>query len=326
MSIRAVRTVRVRPCTRARLPLVGAMLAVLLGAATARASDPQERVNPPRGSSCASFEASSLQAADPSSRLALAECYERHGRRASAWSQYRRAASAANQVGASELANLARERAKALEPDLSYLTVTTWKGQDVQVTRNGVPIDPAVLGTAMPLDPGRHTIRATAPGKRGWSKVIELGSHRDHVAVDVPVLPDDVLLLNSDLGATEGSLPAPMGGPDDETGGSLQRSMGLIVGALGIAGVATGTLFGVKAASDWSDAKALCAPYPYCGEEGASLAREAKEGALISTIGFATGLVGLSSGALLWFTAEARTPHTPALSLGVGRVMLRGRL
>ena len=117
----------------------------------------------------------------------------------------------------------------------------------------------------------------------------------------------------------------PAAAPVNNAGeGSVQRTLGIVAGAIGIAGVATGTLFGVKAASDWSEAKAQCQPYPYCGDEGARLAEDAKESALISTLSFATGILGLSGGALLYFTAEA--PRAPALSVGVGRVQLRGHL
>ena len=313
----AIETLRVRNAARALVVLI-----VLMGAGAAHASEPTAIAYPGPAHGCAAFEAGLVQSPHPSARIALAECYAQHGRTASAWSQYREAAASARDLGDAELEAQARTRAKALEPDLSYLTVHTWKGQDVLVTYDGSPIDAAVLGTAIPLDPGRHVIQAAAPGKRGWSKQIELGSHGDHVTVSVPVLPDDVELLSSELAASPAALPASEMRPNE--GGSLQRTLALVAGAIGIAGVATGTLFGVKAASDWSDAKAQCQPYPYCGDDGARLAQDAKESALISTLGFATGLVGLSGGALLWFTAES--PQAPALSVGVGRVQLRGHL
>jgi hypothetical protein len=276
---------------------------------------------------CESHEASLLKQplGTAALRVELAECYAQLGRSASAWAQYREAAAEAHEAASPELEALARSRAKALENDLSYVTVRTWKGQEVMVTQDGSPIDEAVLGTAIPLDPGAHTILASAPGKRGWSKRIELGSHGDHVQVSVPVLPDDVSLA-PDLTAAPLPPPEPASAPVVD---SLQRTLGLVAGALGIAGIATGTLFGVKAASDWSDTKEQCKAFPYCGEEGARLAQQAKTSALISTIGFATGIAGISGGALLWFTAPSASGSqetATTVGLGVGNVQVRGSL
>jgi hypothetical protein len=300
---------------------------VLVAAAPARASEPVREARAAAG--CAAFEAALVARPEPSVRIELADCYAQLGRTASAWAQYREAASAARQAGASELEATARKHAKALEEQLSYVTVNTWKGQEVLVARDGAPIESAVLGTAIPLDPGSHLITASAPGKRGWSKRIELGSHGDHVTVSVPPLPDDVSLSPDLREPTPLPLPPEPAARSAVTFDSVQRTLGLVAGALGIAGVATGTLFGVKAASDWSEAKAQCTAYPYCGEDGARLAKQAKTSAMISTIGFVTGIAGLSGGAILWFTAprtHERTATATSVGVGVGNVQLRGSL
>jgi hypothetical protein len=273
---------------------------------------------------CRELEARIVREREPLLRVALAECYAQLGRTASAWSQFREAAAAARDAGQPELEAQAHARAKALEPELSYLTVNTWKSQQVLVTSDDSPIDEAVLGSATPLDPGRHVIAASAPGKRGWSTAIELGANGDHITVSVPVLPDAAELAHEDVRAAPAATVAPDAA--EASDGSLQRTLGLVAGAIGIAGVATGTVFGVKAASDWADAKAECRPYPYCGSEGARLAHEAKVSAWVSNVSFVTGIAGLTGGALLWFTARDDERKAPELGVGVGRVMLRGRL
>jgi hypothetical protein len=317
---------RARKFRSLRGSVCAATLLILASTNVARASEPSRGTRSSGG--CESLEASlvRVQQAEPAIRVELAECYAQLGRTASAWAQYREAAAAAHDAASPELEALARGRAKALENDLSYVTVRTWKGQPVMVTQDGSPIDETVLGTAIPLDPGPHTITASAPGKRGWSTQIELANHGDHVQVSVPVLPDDVSLA-PDLNAAALPAPEPASGPVVD---SVQRTLGLVAGALGIAGIATGTLFGVKAASDWSDTKEQCKAFPYCGAEGARLAEQAKTSALISTIGFATGVAGIAGGALLWFTAprargsQERTATT--VGLGVGNVQVHGSL
>src|SRR5439155_13958444 len=74
---------------------------------------------------CPKFAAS--QKLDPAvgTALNLADCYERTGRAASAWAEFRGAASAAHAVGSREREQLAADRSKALESRLSYLTITT---------------------------------------------------------------------------------------------------------------------------------------------------------------------------------------------------------
>ena len=279
---------------------------------------------------CSTLEASASQAADLDLQLELAECYAQAGRTASAWERYREAARAAREANVPALETEARAHAKALESELSYVTVSTWRGQEVDVTRDGLPVARDLLGTAIPVDPGWHLISASAPGKRGWSKRIELGNHGDHVNVAVPVLPDDANLVPA-LNANAARLPPSAPPTKSPASDSVQRTLALVAGAIGIAGIATGTLFGVKAASDWSEAKDQCPAYPYCGEDGARLAQQAQTSATISTVGFVTGIAGLTGGALLWFTSPTREKNPEAkrkmgVAVGVGAVHVTGTL
>ena len=140
---------------------------------------------------CAKFEAS--QRLDPGvgTMLNLADCYEKAGRTASAWAEFRETISAAHEAGSAERERVARQRVQQLEPKLSYLTIVPWQGQEVSVSRDGVAIDPGVLGTAIPVDPGTHVISASATGKRSWSTDVVVGDHADRVSVSVPILPDE---------------------------------------------------------------------------------------------------------------------------------------
>lgn len=259
---------------------------------------------------CAKFEAS--QALDPGvgTSLNLADCYEKLGRSASAWAQFRETLSAARKAGSADRERIARQRIEALEPKLSYLTVITWKGQEVEVTRDGTLLEPAVLSTPIPVDPGEHTISASASGKRAWSTKVTVGDNADRVSVSVPILADDSPALASaassasdDL-ATSGSPPSDK--PRSEADGSIQRSMGIVAAAVGVAGVATGAVFGIKAASTWNDAKSSCKPT--CDEKAHTLSQEASQSGTISTVAFIAGGAAVVAGAVLWFTAPSKRP------------------
>jgi hypothetical protein len=274
---------------------------------------------------CPKLEAS--QRLDPGvgTLLNLGDCLEKRGKTASAWAQFREASSAAHKAGSLEREEIARTRAHDLEAKLSYLTIETWKGQQVQVSRDGSPLDAAMLGTAIPVDPGEHVIAAAAPGKRAWSTTVAVGE-ASRVSVAVPILPDDTQAPAAVAGAgaaTQTQRPA-----DDRRGDGGRSSLriaAIAVGAVGVIGVGFGIGFGVDAMSKWSDAKAHCSPYPYCGAEGQKLGDRAKTSATISTIAFAVGAAGLAGGLVLWINAPSKHSETQAaVAFGPGSVMLRG--
>src|SRR6266498_2939701 len=61
----------------------------------------------------------------------LADCYERIGQTASAWAGFLEAASGAKALGQTEREKVARERAAALAPRLSKLTIVAARAADV---------------------------------------------------------------------------------------------------------------------------------------------------------------------------------------------------
>jgi hypothetical protein len=279
---------------------------------------------------CAKFEAS--QRLDPGvgTMLNLADCYEKAGRTASAWAEFRETISAAHKAGSLDRERVARQRVQQLEPKLSYLTIVPWQGQEVGVSRDGVAIDAGVLGTAIPIDPGTHVISASATGKRSWSTDVKVGDNADRVSVSVPILPDEAHEPPPLTAAVEAPAPAtqPAAPTNTETAtpGQTQRVVGVVAAGVGVVGVVIGSVFGLKAASNWSDAKKHCDPYPYCGAAGQKLADDAKSSGTISTIAFIVGGAGLVSGAVLWFTAPNRSSEAHAtLDVGPGSVMLHGR-
>jgi hypothetical protein len=279
---------------------------------------------------CPKLEAS--QRLDPGvgTLLNLADCYAKLGRTASAWAAFREAGSMARAAGSAEREAVARERATALEAKLSYLTIVQWKGQNVRVTRNGVAIDPAMLDTAMPVDPGEHVIVAAAEGKREWSTKVVVAPDGQRASVTIPILPDDLAGGGGDPeGATSVALNPTS---EDAPGGSTQRWLAVGAGAVGVIGLVTGVVFGLKASSQNDEAKA-CNAEPSCGEAG-TLSHDAGTSADIATIAFVIGGVGIAGGLVLWLTAPdddvAGPEDVAGRSLGIGLglqgISVHGRL
>jgi hypothetical protein len=251
--------------------------------------------------------------------LNLAECYEQVGRTASAWAEYREVISLARLAGSKEREELAAQKAKALEPKLSRLAIkTTGDASGLTITRDGEAVEAAELGVAIPVDPGEHVIAASAPGKQTFSQTVEVGKEADSKVVEIPALA-----AGEAAGAgTEPGEAAKSGG----SSGSTQRTIGLVLGGVGIVGVAVGAVFGLQAGSKWDDAKAKCDDYPYgCGDDGVKLADDANSAATISTIGFIAGGVLVAGGAALWLTAGSGDDKAVAVGVGPGTLRIKGR-
>jgi hypothetical protein len=265
------------------------------------------------------FQASQRLDPGAGTLLNLAECYEQTGKTASAWAEYREVVSMARTSGSSEREELAQQKAGALEGKLSRLAISVVQGGQVdglKVTRDGDSIDPAEFGVPIPVDPGPHVIQASAPGKQTWSKRIEVGAAASTLSVEVPKLVD---------GAGAVSEPAPVPAAEPKKSGSGQRTLALVVGGVGVVGVALGAVFGLQASSSWDDAKSSCEAFPYeCGEAGVEKKEDASSQATISTIGFVAGGVCLAGAAVLWFTAGSGEEKQVSLGVGPGSLRLKG--
>ena len=77
----------------------------------------------------------------------LADCYEKMGQTASAWAGFLEAASAAKSMGQSDREKVARDRAAALAPRLSKLTITSAEATaiaGVEIKRDGTAVERAL--------------------------------------------------------------------------------------------------------------------------------------------------------------------------------------
>jgi hypothetical protein len=279
---------------------------------------------------CPKFEAS--QQLDPGlgTMLNLAECYEKTGRTASAWAEYREAIPLARAAGSRARLDLATERAQALQERLSTLTIRAMSGDDdgvhLEVRRDGVALQEAEFGSPIPVDPGEHVIEAVAPGKQPWTSKVRVAGDAAKVSVEIPKLQaaGEPAAATTSSSSAVSTMPGSSPPPSDRPSGSAQRVTGLVFGGVGVVGLGLGTFFGLQASSKWSDAKAKCTDYPYgCGAEGADLRSSAHSGATVSTVAFVAGGALLATGVVLYLTAPSKK-ETVALSVGPGSAFVQG--
>lgn len=231
--------------------------------------------------------------------LHLGDCYEKNHQLASAWATYRDAASAAQGLNRADWEKIASARAAALEPKLAKLTIRVVEPADkIEVSRDGAPTSPASWGVAIPVDVGTHTVQATAPGRTAFSTSIAIKNDGDLGEVVVPKLPPQ--------SAGNASSPLSPAGATAEAPGSSQRTIGFVVGGVGVVGLVGGAITGLIAIGKNNDSNKVCPNDGACASRDAVDAADgARKFGTISTIAFIVGGVGTALGAVLVLTAPS---------------------
>jgi hypothetical protein len=280
----------------------------------------------------------------PGTLLNLADCYERAGLTASAWLSWLDAAAAANTAKQPDRERFARERAAALKSRLVSVAVVvpgTSRIRGLEVQRDGVPLGLASWGTAVPVDPGSHTVTARAPGRKPWQTTVTVVDGVQPVQVTVPLLELETGSPPQPAppvaGPTSPVQPAPAAAPPagltqplatspppdaaaptDAGSGSPQATIGYVAGAAGLVAAVVGTVFGVQAISKNNESKKQCTAYTTCNVQGWQLRKDARRAATVSTVGFSVAAVGVVGGIILIATApRAKTSPSTAVALSV---------
>ena len=251
---------------------------------------------------CPKFARSNTLSPNGGTLQALAECYEKTGRIATAWVTFREVAARAASAGKHAAEASAVERARRLEPQLPRLTITvptTSTTSGLEVRRDGTVVTNAELGVPVPADPGPHEISATAPHRKPFRKTVTMRP-RETLDFAIPALaPETVEDLNG-----SGATSAPPSEQAPPTG-NTQRGVGIAVAGVGVASIIVGGVFGVlaKAKNDEALEPQNCPTSTQCTAAGISLTDDAKSKALVSTILIAVGAAGIVGGGILFLTA-----------------------
>jgi hypothetical protein len=275
---------------------------------------------------CAKFDAARALVTSTGAVLSLGDCYEKNGQTASAYGAFKEAGILARRLGEKDREAEAKRRADLAEPRLSKLVIEVSPGNrgTVSVQQNGRPVPPAALGSAVPVDPGEHTVDASSPGKQTWKRVVRIEAAPGTVTVTVPVLADAPVL------AAEAAKAAAA--PESWWGG--QRIAGAAIGGAGVAGLVVGAVLGGMALGKNADSKAECkgTSPDVCSPAGAQARKDAFGLAHGATASLAIGGAALVGGGILLLTgspakgapATGKVEAVPFAGAGVAGVSLRG--
>lgn len=188
---------------------------------------------------------------------------------------------------------------------------------DVKVTVDGEPLAAKLDGTALRFDPGQHTFGFDAPGFEPVSRTFVLKEtekgRRERVVLKRAA---KVASSQPSTGAPITNLPETPPGGEPPSGLGAQRWLGIVAGGVGVAGIATGAVFGLMASSEWNAQQSACGSPSSCPDHDGAVTHHANmttDGA-ISTWTFIGGGALLAGGALLFITAPRRAaPASSAL-------------
>ena len=243
---------------------------------------------------CDKFAAS--QQLDPTigTTLHLADCYEKIGKVASAWSLFRIAEGQARSKQQLERAEVAAERAERLTNRLSYLTLVVSYAdlKDLKLTLGDKELPKPAWGTRVPIDPGTTELKVEAPGYKQWSTPVFVrprGSSR----VIVP-----------QLRKVNKSVPVPFRPVEpsvEPAESSSAVTWGWVVGGVGVVALGAGGVLGLRASALNNDSMAECLSDNVCSQRGVELRRDAVNVADMATVALGAGALMIATGSVMLF-------------------------
>lgn len=254
--------------------------------------------------------------------LNLAACYEAVGRTASAWSLFLEAAAQANRTAEHAREQVARERAKKLEGRLSKLRVIV--PQDVRTVglrveradaERAAVMGPAQWGAALPIDPGKHKLRASAPGKHAAE--LEVLVPADGATYTITLSP------LRDAPEEEEQLAGEEPGFFESLG--TQRVVGLSLGAAGVVALGVSGAFTLMALDADEASQANCEGNA-CNARGLSDRQDALAHGDRATVALIAGGVLVAGGAVLFATGAPDEREAPAVQALLGEDLIGARI
>lgn len=242
----------------------------------------------------------------------LADCEEKRGKLATAWTLFRAVQQKVPE--GDERSSIAKERAQALEARLPKVTLRLASGapKDTTVRDGDVELGSASFGISLPMDPGAHEFVVSAPGRSARKIRVELAERESR---DVEVNPGEA--FSRSPAVPENSAGAA------QSHGSNTRTLGFVIGGVGVASLGVGAVAGIMVLGKKSTADDNCPNKQCTSQAGLDAVDAGRTLKTVSNIGWIVGVVGVGAGAYFVLTSDGSTPTT---SVGAAPIPAGGQL
>jgi len=273
---------------------------------------------------CKKFEASYNLDKTLGTLLNLANCNETLGLVATSWAQWGEAVERANKLGDAR-ADYAQERRDELRDRLPHLTIVVVNPVPaLEVRRGDSVLAEGTFGVSLPVDPGQQVIQVLRGEQVLKQDVVTLAEKEraevrlDLAAIDKAVPPEAPPPAPPSVVTVAPAITPP-------PSGDTQRTVGFVIGGVGVASLVAAGVFGVvaltkKGSADEPDAcvgeeEKFCTPAGLddvsSAKTFANLTQWVGIGGMVVTIVGATLVLTAPSGSELDQRAEAPEPPKP---------------
>ncbi len=251
----------------------------------------------------------------PQVRFNMALCEEKLGKLVAALGDYELAAADARAENADQVAEEVEGRLESLRKRIPKITVKRGAGAEAtSVMVDSVSLGDQVMGIPMPIDPGPHTVEASAPGFKTFRKSVRLAEQQNET-VEIVLEAEPAPQVSS----------AGTGGV--RTDGGRSPVYGYVIGGIGIASLgASGVFFGLRAGKI-SDLDKVCPP-PDRQCPSRTQQSDIDAGKMYTTIAnvtLAVGVAAVAGGLVLVLTSGSSGERSVALAPSLGGAQLLGK-
>jgi len=260
---------------------------------------------------CPALEESQQLDPHPGTLFTVAECQAKWGKLATAVAHYQDYIGVVSRLAADQQARhherveTANAQVAKLKPSVPLLTLVLPANAPpgTAVSRDGVRLQGAALGVALPVNPGEHVIVTRAPGGQDFSTSVSLAPGQSK-QLDLTVKPAPTgLPVAAPAAPTLAPAPTEPAGrnpnPIDEHRHS--NTPAYVIGGVGVAGIVVGSITGFMVLGKKSTVNSECMDH-VCRQAGTNAANSGKTLGLVSDIGFGVGIAGLATSAILLLT------------------------